>query len=229
MKNYLGMSCIGLLIVLGAFVQGQDLEPDRRFPTAEPARPVATPGSAFPGDGPMAQDIFEPSPFAPMTQDPSEVSPFAPAPVMMPSRRAGNDLQKALRAFASAESDDDKSGAKKKVKSELEKQYDAFLERDQARVDKLFDRLKKLEEQLEKRKAAKDRLVELKLEMLISQAEGLGWPSDNSGMIYRPSTLPSTFADPALYNPGELPPTATTPMEPSRPVPGLPNRVRGRK
>lgn len=213
MKNYLGMSCIGLVIAVGAFVQGQDpgTEP---FSVAEPSPPVASVDPVLPGPGPLAPDVLEPSPFGPTSAT---------------TRRVGNDLQKALQEFSSAESDDDKSDAKKKVKSELEKQYDAFLERDQARVDQLFDRLKKLEEQLERRKEAKDRLVELKLEMLISQAEGLGWPSDNSGMIFRTPGASSPF-DGDLYTPvedGFLPPARVAPrtmivptQPPARVAPG---------
>lgn len=96
----------------------------------------------------------------------------------------------AIAALKSAKTDEQKAAAKEKVKIELEKQYDAFLAKDQTRVDQLFDRLKKLEEQLEKRKAAKDRLVELKLEMMVSQAEGLGWPTDNNQNFAPRQSLP---------------------------------------
>lgn len=202
MKSYLGISCVGLLIVFGAFVQGQDLEPESGMAAAPP---IGSPQLA--------------------------IEPGFPGPAAIRSVRYGNDLQKALHEFKSAESDDDKDDAKGKVKTELEKQYDAFLERDQKRIDQLFDRLKKLEAQLEKRKDAKDRLVELKLEMLISQAEGLGWPTDNSGIIYGPSLMPTPVQEPAFYDSGiGIDPSMTlTPSAPIRSVPGLPNRAPRRK
>ena len=44
----------------------------------------------------------------------------------------------------------------------------------------LAERLDKLRGQLVKRKDAKSRMVELKLEMVLSQADGLGWPDDGA-------------------------------------------------
>lgn len=145
----------------------------------------------------------------------------------------GNRLQRALSDLQKADTREDKSVAKDSIKDELERQYDAFLERDQRKVDQLFDRLKKLEEQLEKRREAKDRLVELKLEMLVSQAEGLGWPTDqawNSGPGYFPMQSPMSPEFPA--GPGFIPndPSRLNPMNPlapsTFPEPGsLPNEL----
>jgi hypothetical protein len=133
----------------------------------------------------------------PLVDRPLKPSPPASSPFGQPAVPAANrpvqfnhpaptSWQTAVRALAQASSDDEKEKAKKQLKSELEKQYDEFLKKDQARVDQLFDRLKKLEEQLEKRKAAKERLVELKLELMVSEAEGLGWPTQNSAPLNAP-------------------------------------------
>ncbi len=138
--------------------------------------------------------------------------------------RRGNDLQQAIHELKTADSDEDKSAAKKTIKTELEKQYDAFLENDQKKVDQLFDRLKKLEEQLERRREAKNRLVDLKLEMLISQAEGLGWPTDN-GWNRGPGSRSFGPAFPGApspnFNPNSnLEPVPNRPNTPFRNLPG---------
>ena len=78
-----------------------------------------------------------------------------------------------------AKSDEERKKAISDVRKRLEKEYDGYIEATRNQIEQLQNRIKKLESHLEKREAAKDRLVELKLELLVSEADGMGWPSNN--------------------------------------------------
>lgn len=86
------------------------------------------------------------------------------------------------------------------AKAALEKHYDKYIAAYEQQVDEMESRLEKLRDQLDKRKEAKDRLVSLKLEMITSQADGIGWPEGSAqpntpffersaGTIWRTSPL----------------------------------------
>lgn len=104
-------------------------------------------------------------------------NPFVSSPNR--TNQPGSPLQSAIKAYREA-SGEEKSGKRDDVKTELSKQYDEFLGQQQQQIEQLKERIAKLEEQLERRRDAKDRMVELKLEMTLSEADGLGWPSGNS-------------------------------------------------
>jgi hypothetical protein len=104
-------------------------------------------------------------------------NPFVSSPNR--TNQPGSPLQSAIKAYREA-SGEEKSGKRDDVKTELSKQYDEFLGQQQQQIEQLKERIAKLEEQLERRREAKDRMVELKLEMTLSEADGLGWPSGNS-------------------------------------------------
>ena len=93
------------------------------------------------------------------------------------SRRSPLDI--AMEAYRNAESDEDRNAAKSEIQKELDTQYDDFIDQQGKQVDGLESRLAKLNEQLQKRREAKSRMVELKLQMVISQADGLGWPDQH--------------------------------------------------
>ncbi|MDP1560827.1 MAG: DUF1559 domain-containing protein [Pirellulaceae bacterium] len=86
-------------------------------------------------------------------------------------------LQSSLSQYQTATSE---SGARAAVRMEisdlLTQQYDAHVQQYEQQVAELESRLAKLREHVQKRRDAKSRLVALKLELLLSQAEGMGWP-----------------------------------------------------
>lgn len=90
--------------------------------------------------------------------------------------RGQSPFNKAFAAYQSAEDDEAKNTAKAELRTELDKLYDTFIENQSKQIDELEQRLEKLRTQLEKRREAKSRMVELKLQMVLSQAEGLGFP-----------------------------------------------------
>lgn len=90
-------------------------------------------------------------------------------------------LNKAIKAYRDSKADSaERREARDKVASSLSTMYDEHLADQEKQIEALADRLEKLRSQLVKRKDAKPRMVELKLEMVLSQADGLGWPDDGA-------------------------------------------------
>ena len=90
-------------------------------------------------------------------------------------------LNKAIKAYRDSKVDSaERREAREKVSSSLSTLYDEHLADQEKQIAALAERLDKLRGQLVKRKDAKSRMVELKLEMVLSQADGLGWPDDGA-------------------------------------------------
>jgi hypothetical protein len=88
---------------------------------------------------------------------------------------------KAVAKLRAAKSDDDKAEAREELKAALEEQFDEYLEHQSKELERLEAKLSKLRDQWEKRKDAKDEVVELRLQTLENEANGLGWPSGFPG------------------------------------------------
>ncbi len=95
-------------------------------------------------------------------------------------RRVNGPMSKAVQELKKAKTDEEKQAAQDAVKVELEKLYDVYLAQNEKQLQQLEERLVKLRDQLEKRKQAKEKLVDLRLQMMISEAEGLGWPGNSN-------------------------------------------------
>ncbi len=65
------------------------------------------------------------------------------------------------------------------IREQLNAQFDRDLKRREKELADIEARLKTLREQVEKRKAARDRIVGLKLDTIINEAEGLGFPGES--------------------------------------------------
>ncbi len=87
-------------------------------------------------------------------------------------------FQEAMNAYKNAESESDKSAAKKTIHDLLSEQYDNSLSRYEEHLNELEKKIESMREQLARRRSAKEAVVELKLDMVISEADGLGWPDD---------------------------------------------------
>lgn len=129
--------------------------------------------------------------------------------------------RQAYQAYQAAADDAAKGKASAELKANLEKQYDLFVEGQSKQVEELEARLAKLKEQLDKRRAAKERVVELKLQLVLSQADGLGFPESSSAnqlIPFPPSSAPTYIFDPNATNPDFGLPSVS---QPSRPEPPL--------
>ncbi len=85
-------------------------------------------------------------------------------------------LQEALAALQADNTDADKTAARQTLATILKSQFDRDVASREKDVKELESRTKKLREQLDKRKGAKDKIVELKLATIQSELDGLGFP-----------------------------------------------------
>ncbi len=102
----------------------------------------------------------------------------------------------ALAAYREADSDDDRAEAREKLAETLGEEYDAIIEQHEEHLKQMEERLEKLRDQLAKRREARDSMVELRVEALTSEADGLGWPTPPNGAqhvwgvpLFAPSVL----------------------------------------
>jgi hypothetical protein len=141
--------------------------------------------------------------------------------------------RQAYQAYQSAADDEAKNKASADLKANLEKQYDLFVEGQAKQIEELEKRLAKLREQLDKRRGAKERVVELKLQMVLSQAEGLGFPDNGypnganmfgQNLYQVPGPLAGYPDNPAatvpglLLPPAPIPPQVTVPLQTNLPA-----------
>lgn len=156
-----------LLALSGAYLFGllvspqdpnQAVAPDRvyRVDATSPVAPAAPIASAAP---PVVMGLAR-------VQKPSEAA------------KAYRNWMKTYRN--SAANSTEKGQARAKIAESLSVLYDENLALQEKQIDELAARLEKLREQIVKRRAAKARMVELKLEMVLSQADGLGWPDESN-------------------------------------------------
>lgn len=103
-------------------------------------------------------------------------------PLTQPVRAAPNEeareLQAAYEAIRSEESDEKtKDESRAKIVEILSKQFDADLEQRTKQIEQLEKQIISLKEQMTKRRTAKDRLIELRIELMLNEGEGLGFPN----------------------------------------------------
>jgi hypothetical protein len=129
---------------------------------------------------------------------------------------ANQAVKKAVKQYRDAKPDTaERDNARKLVSDGLGKLYDEYLANQEKQIADLEDRLAKLREQVKKRRDAKDKMVELKLELVLSQADGLGWP-DSSDSDGTRSDIRWVAPGVGGFGPAVLPPS--TPAPAARPV-----------
>jgi hypothetical protein len=85
-------------------------------------------------------------------------------------------LDQALSKLKSGKNDAEKESAKKDLSQALDKLFQRDLEQREHQVTEIEARVKKLRDQIEKRKAAKAEILSLHLKTIINESEGLGFP-----------------------------------------------------
>jgi hypothetical protein len=105
-------------------------------------------------------------------------------------------FDQALSRLKSAKDDAAKTAATKELSQSLEKLFQRDLEQREHQVTEIEARVKKLREQIDKRKKAKDDILSLHLKTIINESEGLGFPGhfDHDG--------DSHFRDFQWFSPG---------------------------
>ncbi len=92
-------------------------------------------------------------------------------------RAEGVELNTVIETLKSSGSQEEKDAAAKTLADLLAKQFNRDLERREKEVAELEERVKKLREQVTKRKGAKDDIIKLRLTTITNEAAGLGFPA----------------------------------------------------
>jgi uncharacterized membrane protein YqiK len=114
----------------------------------------------------------------------------------------------ALKAYGDAETDEQKAAAEKELQDAVSEQFEVLMKSREAQIAELKSRLDKLTEQLQKRRDAKEQIVKLRVQVLVNEAQGLGfypegtaaWPA----MGYGVGAFPTPVGVPAY--PATAPP-----------------------
>lgn len=151
------------------------------------------------------------------------------------SRKQQNRVEKLVQTLKADDvSETDRSSAKDELTAVLAKQFDEDLTARENRIAQLEDQLKSLREQITKRRDAKNRLIDLRIELLINEADGLGFPKAwNQSMRNRFSYPVVTWENGGLFSPAvpSAPAAIAPPAAPTttpRPAALSPTTSRGR-
>lgn len=113
-----------------------------------------------------------------------------------------------VRALKNAKSDEERDKAKSQLREWLTGEFDRMIAGEEKALDQLESRLEKLREQVQRRREAKSKLVDLRFETLLNEINGLGWPGGQvnapwggaEGLFptvsgfYAPAVAPAPFA-----------------------------------
>lgn len=104
-------------------------------------------------------------------------------------------LQASIETLKTSQSETEKQAAAKTIQQQLKRQFDRDLKQREKELAEVEKRVLKLRQQLDKRKAAEKDIINLRLQTLVNEANGLGFPANNLG--YQPS--PRTRIDEPVY------------------------------
>jgi len=93
-----------------------------------------------------------------------------------------NEMKKMIQQIptllATAKTEDEKQVMKSDLRKNLLDYFEKELDERESKLKPLEDRVKKLRGQIDKRRAAKEEVVDLQLQLIMNQAEGLGYFSE---------------------------------------------------
>jgi hypothetical protein len=127
-------------------------------------------------------------------------------------------IHEAATALSEAEGDDARAEAKKKLSTLLDEYFEADMERRERELAEVEARVNKLHSTLERRREKKKDIIDLQIEVLLNEADGLGFfGGEAMGMPGNPWEFRiNPF-------PGPMPPAAAVPVVPG--APGAPVAV----
>jgi hypothetical protein len=85
-------------------------------------------------------------------------------------------LHRAVEKLKTAKNDAEKTSATNEISQVLEKWFKRDLERRENQISEIETRVKKLRDQIDKRKKAREEIINLRLKTIINEADGLGFP-----------------------------------------------------
>ena len=103
-------------------------------------------------------------------------STFGQAPLRMRVEPKGAEaIHVAAAAVSDAKGEDEKSAAQKKLNEALSKYFDNDMEQREKELKQVEERVTKLRELLERRRAGKQEIIDLEAKVALNQANGLGF------------------------------------------------------
>jgi hypothetical protein len=106
-------------------------------------------------------------------------------PALVRSHRE-DKVSAAQRKLMEADTDEARQAAEKELREALVAEFDADMQHRAEELEAIKKRVADMEANLEKRTAAKDEIIDLRLEVLLQEAEGLGWSADRRRGSNRP-------------------------------------------
>ena len=118
-----------------------------------------------------------------------------------PLQQSNVEFDRQISALTSRYGEIDDDAERQKAKTELAemlgKQFEVQQQIREEEVGQLEARVKKLRALIDKRKDARQSIIEKRLDQLLREAEGLGWSAGGEGphqAIYRPIALPGAIS-----------------------------------
>lgn len=102
-------------------------------------------------------------------------------PRATPSQIRNRKLRDALKSLRTAKTVEAKTKAKEAVTKLLKEQFDADLKQREKEIANIEARIRQLRSVLEKRRTARDEIIQLQLKVIVNEAEGLGFPKQSTG------------------------------------------------
>ncbi len=90
--------------------------------------------------------------------------------------KSSEALRQAIGKLKSAKNDTEKAALTKQISQLLDKSFERDMQRREKQISDVEARVKKLRDQIEKRKKAKDDIISLRLKTIVNEADGLGFP-----------------------------------------------------
>ena len=102
-------------------------------------------------------------------------------PIPPEELEAMKKLQAAIQELNTGKDEESRNAATDTIRQQLTTQFEADLKQREKELEEVEQRVKSLREQLDKRKAAQADIINLRLQTLVNNANGLGFPETNSG------------------------------------------------
>ncbi|HWB09312.1 MAG TPA: hypothetical protein VG826_08815 [Pirellulales bacterium] len=121
------------------------------------------------------------------------------------------EVQSLARQLADGSDDKQRADLKDKLAAALEKQFDVQQKLRQLEISRIEARVQKLRDLVRKRTDSRRKIIDGRLEQLLSDAEGLGWNSTKgAGVHFVPYGVPATMP-PRPEAPRSFPPATPAP------------------
>jgi len=231
MRTLRFLFCAACLCSVGAFAKTA-LTQDRIDPFVRPAKLKAASQNDAYQKGPLLFDDrsqAQPQPDARFSQPmrtvvvKETVSRTIQVPIPPEELETIKKLQTAIKQLSTGKDEESRKAAADTIQQQLTTQFAADLKQREKELEEVEQRVKSLREQLEKRKAAQADIINLRLQTLVNNANGLGFPDAGFGTgdgnrFTRDYALPMEVpiyqdAKPQLFNRGgSLPPMRDPPL-----------------